>query len=315
MSAAGVVPEQRPRHIYAVLAVGVISIASSAILVRFAQEGSPLAVASWRLVFAVLILAPFSIKSVPAQVRSFSTREHGLIVVSGIALGLHFATWIESLYLTSVASSTVLVTTSPVFLAILGFVVLGERLNRQTILAIAIAVVGSGLIAAGDSLSSDPGAGANPVLGNGLALAAAFLVSIYLLIGRSVRQHATWLGYVFPVYFVASLTTLAIASLRGDSLFGYSPGFYTLCLLMALIPQILGHGAFNYAVKYVPAVILGILTLAEPIVASIGAYVLFGEAPAWPALIGMVLVLLGVVMALSRPTAQRTRAGSVSSNL
>lgn len=307
--------ESRPAHVYVVLIVGVVSIASSAILVKYAQEGAPLAVATWRLILAVLLLLPFAIRRVPSELRILSRREHGLMVVSGIALGFHFAAWIESLYLTSVASSTVLVTTSPVFLAILGFVLLGEQVRARVVVAIGISLLGSLLIATGDSFSSDVAAGSNPTLGNALALAAAMLVSVYFLVGRAIRRRVSWISYVFPVYLVASATTFGIAVLRGIPLFGYSTTFYVLCLLMALIPQIIGHGAFNYAIKYVPAVILGILTLSEPIVASIAAYYLFGEVPIWIAIVGMILVLAGVALATVRRQVYRPSAAPERTNL
>lgn len=292
--------EARPAHIYAVLAVGVVSIASSAILVRFADEGPALAIASWRMVFSVLLLLPFAIRTVPRQIRAFTAREHLLVLISGVMLGLHFVAWIESLYLTSVASSTVLVTTSPIFLAIIGFFVLKERLPVRVVAAIAISLTGSVLIAVGDSVAADTMPGADPLLGNMLALSAAMLVSVYLLIGRILRQRLSWLGYVFPLYLVAAITILLIAWARGTPIFGYSTTFYVLCLMMALFPQVLGHGSFNYAVKFVPAVILGILTLAEPVVASIAAYFLFAEVPFWMAMAGMVLVLMGVALAILR---------------
>ncbi len=307
--------ESRPAHVYAVLAVGVVCIASSAILVRFADEGPAIAVATWRLSFAVLLLLPLALRSVPKQLRAFSRRDHLLILISGIALGLHFATWIESLYLTSVASSTVLATTSPIFLAILGFIALGERVRARVGFAIGISMLGSLLIAAGDSFALEVMPGAMPLLGNTLALSAAMLVSVYLLIGWSIRQRSSWIGYVFPVNFIAAVTIIIIAILRGVPIFGYSPSFYLLCLIMAIFPQLLGHGAFNYAVKYVPAVILGILTLAEPVIASIAAYFLFDEAPVWIAVIGMILVLTGVGVAIVRRPGYRPPPASELTNM
>lgn len=306
--------ETRPPHVYALLAVGVVCIASSAILVRFADEGPGLAVAMWRTTFAALLLLPFSIRTLPQNLRAISRKDLLLIGISGIVLGLHFALWIESLYLTSVASSTVLVTTSPIFLAIFGFVFLRERLAVRTVVAIIISLTGSVLIAVGDATGSGGGQGSNPALGNALALSAAVLVSIYLMIGRVVRRRLSWIGYLFPLHVIAALTIVGVALLRGVSLFGYSPMFYFLCLLMALFPQVLGHGSFNYALKFVSATIIGILTLAEPVVASTAAYFLFGEVPVWLAVLGMVLVIAGVALAVIRPRVDQRAPGNGSRN-
>jgi drug/metabolite transporter (DMT)-like permease len=289
-----------PGRAIAILAIGVLSLASSAILVRFAQEGPALAIATWRTVFAVVLLAPFAIWRVRREVVRFTGRDWLLVSVGGIVLGLHFVAWIESLYHTSVASSTVLVTTSPIFLAILGFLILGERLSRRVVFAIFVGVAGSVLIGAGDAMGGNAGRGPNPLLGNSLALGASLLVSFYLLIGRVVRQKTSWLAYVFPLYTISALAIVVVALLRGEILTGYSWGFYGLCLLMAVFPQIIGHGSFNYAIRFIPAALLALLSLLEPILASTAAFVLFGEAPFWLTVAGMGVVLSGVALAVWR---------------
>ena len=221
----------------------------------------------------------------------------GLIVGAGVALGFHFITWIESLYLTSVASASVLVSTSPIFLAVLGFFLLKERITNWFILALILAVVGAVCIGIGD-FSQPVVDGRHPWLGNGLATTAALLVSIYLLIGRIVRQKVSWTVYVFPLYVVVALTCLAVAAIEGVPLFGYSWQLYGLFVVMAIFPQIFGHGSFNLAVKYYKAALLGILTLTEPVGASIIAYFLFGEIPGWLAIIGMIIVLAAICIVM-----------------
>jgi drug/metabolite transporter (DMT)-like permease len=303
-----------PGRVVGMLVVGVLSLASSAILVRYAQEGPALAIATWRTSLAVLILAPFAVVRVSTEIRRFSFRDWALVGAGGILLGLHFVAWIESLYHTSVASSTVLVTTSPIFLAILGFVLLRERLSRRVVIAILIGVGGSVLIGVGDGLGGNSQRGPNPLLGNTLALSAAVLVSLYLLIGRVVRQKTSWLAYVFPLYAVAALSIIAVALFRGVPLTGYSVSFYGFCLLMAVFPQIIGHGSYNYAIRYLPAAILAFLSLLEPILASTAALVLFGEAPFWLTVIGMAVVLSGVGLAVWRRPATYRRSVERSAN-
>lgn len=287
---------QRPAFLYLVLGLGVISFTFSPILVRWASDAPGMAVAVWRTTLAVLLLAPVAGWRIRSDVRAFSWRDVALILGAGVLLGIHFLAWIESLYHTTVASASVLVTTSPIFLVVLGFLVLKERLSWTTVAAICVSVAGAALIGIGDARGV--GVGPNPLWGNSLALSASLFASVYLLIGRVVRQQVSWLAYVFPLYSVAALTTLGAAWMQGVPLFGYEAGFYGLCLLMAIGPQILGHGSFNYALHYFPAALVGMLALLEPVGSSALAFVLFGEVPNALAITGMLVVLgaVGVVV-------------------
>ena len=296
----------RPQGLYPMLAVGLLTFSFSPILVRFASDAPGVAIAVWRTAFAVVVLAPFAIKNARADIATLSRRERLLVCVAGVLLAAHFITWIESLYLTSVASASVLVATSPIVLAALGFVFLRERLSVPVVVSILAGVAGAIIIGIGDSVPA-PGSASNPALGNVLAVLATLLFSVYFIIGRVVRQRVGWLGYVFPVYLVVAITTLLIAVIRGVPLFGYPPVIYLFCAAMAIGPQIAGHGSFNFAVKYLPATLLGLLGLTEPIGASIYAALLFDERPAPLSLLGMVIVLVAVACALlfSRKSARR----------
>jgi drug/metabolite transporter (DMT)-like permease len=240
--------------------------------------------------------------------RRFAVRDGFLILAAGVFLGLHFIAWIESLYHTTVASASVFVTTSPIMLAGLGYVVLGERLSGTTLAAIVVAVLGSALIGWADAGTVTLGQGA--LWGNSLALGAAVLVSVYLLIGRVVRQKVPWLAYVTPLYVVAAVTALLAAGAKGVPLFGYSWTFYGLCAGLALGPQVLGHGSFNYALQHVSAAIVGMLALLEPVGASLIAYFLFGEVPPVASVVGMVVVLAAVAVVVWRQNQAEPEASS-----
>lgn len=285
---------QRPASLYIAIGLGVVSFTFSPILVRWASGAPGLTIAVWRTAFAVVLLAPAAWVRIGPAVRAFSWRDTALITGAGVLLGVHFIAWIESLYHTTVASASVLVTTSPIFLVVLGFLVLNERLSWTTVAAIATSVGGAALIGVGDA--QGVGVGPNPLWGNSLALAASLFASLYLLIGRVVRQEVDWLAYVFPLYTVAALTTLSVAWWQGVPLWGYEAGFYGLCLLMAIGPQILGHGSFNYALHYLPAALVGMLALLEPVGSSALAFVLFGEVPNGLAIAGMLTVLGAVAV-------------------
>jgi len=290
---------ERPAWIYPLLAAGVMSFASSAILIRYADSAPGLAVAALRTSIAVLILAPIGLRATWREWRPFRWRDVGLVLAAGALLGAHFVSWILSVYLTSIPSSVVLVSTGPIFLAALGFLFLRERVEPRVVLSILIATAGSAVLAAGES-SGAAVPGRNPALGNTLALLAALVWSAYLLIGRVIRQRLGWLAYVLPLYAVTAVIAVSAAVVADVPFRGYDLGIYGLCALMALFPQLLGHGTFNYAVRYFPAAMLGLLSLMEPIGASVFAAILFGEVPTAMGVVGMSMILAAVGLTVIR---------------
>ncbi len=286
----------RPTSVYWALFFGLATFSFSPILVRLAAEAPGMAIATWRTLIAAAVLAPFALVQSRSEIAAFTRRDLVLIGTAGIVLGLHFVTWIESLYHTTVASASVLVTTSPIFLAILGYLFLRERLSMRVNLAILLAVAGAAMLGLGDAAAS--AAADAPLLGNSLALSSSLVFSIYLLFGRVVRRKTSWLAYVFPLYSVTALTVVITALILGTPLGGYGAEFYLLCTAMALGPQVLGHGSFNYAIRYFPAAVLGLISLVEPVGASIMAYFLFGEMPTALSITGMTVVLAAVSFAI-----------------
>ncbi len=282
--------ERPPAAVWALVVAGLIALGASPILIRLAGDAPALALAAWRTIFVAAILMPVALIRVPGELRALTRREVGLITAAGVLLGLHFMTWIESVQLTSVASAAVLVTTSPLFIAVLGAVFLKERPSRRTVAAIAVAVVGATLI----GLSEHNGdAYPNPALGNSLALGAAVLVSVYLLIGRAVRQRRSFLAYFAPLNAVAAFTCWIGCLVLGVPL-GLPLPILALAALMGLGPGLLGHGSFAVALRYLPAALLGLLSLSEPVISSVIALVWFGEQPAPLAAIGIVIVLVSI---------------------
>jgi drug/metabolite transporter (DMT)-like permease len=221
-------------------------------------------------------------------------------------LGFHFLFWIESLGHTTVASASIFVTSSPLLLAGLSYLFLGERLSTGTLGAIGIAVGGAVLIGWSDAGTVTLGEGA--LWGNSLALGAAVLVGVYLLVGRVVRQSVGWWAYVFPVYGAAAVVIVGTAWVQGTPLLGYSWRVYGLCIALALGPQVLGHGAFNYALQRRSATLVGLLALLEPVGASGLAYALFDEQPPLLSVVGMTVVLGAVAVVVWRRNRVRNEA-------
>ncbi|TRZ65133.1 MAG: DMT family transporter, partial [Rhodocyclaceae bacterium] len=233
------------------LGLGVIIISSSSILTRYAQAaGVPsLSIAAIRLALAATLLTPLVFARASDEIRTLSTRDIGLALAAGALLAAHFATWISSLAYTSVASSTVLVTTNPIWIALASMLIFHERFGKTILVAIACALLGSALIFLADSGGSS--AQPDPVLGNLLAVMGSLTVSGYLLIGRSLRRRLSLLAYVWLVYSSCALTLVAVALIAKQPLWGFTPLAWACLIALALGPQLLGHTVFNWALKHV----------------------------------------------------------------
>ncbi len=280
-----------------VLVVGILAVSSASVFIRYAQdEGAPsLVIAAGRLTIASLILAPLAWARHCNELRRLGLADWRWALASGVFLALHFATWITSLEYTTVASSVVLVSTSPLWVALAAWLFLRERLTGQVIAGLIVAVMGGIVVSLSDSGQD---AGSAPLLGNALALAGALAVAGYWLIGRLLRARLSLVPYVAVVYGTAAIVLLMMAVLAHQSLAGYRPAVYGWFLLLALGPQLLGHSSFNWALAHLPAVFVAVATLGEPIGSTVLAYLFLGEAPTPWKLVGAALILIGIVLTL-----------------
>ena len=289
-----------PLRVWLVLAAGLATLGASAILIRLAGVNGatdPRTLVLWRLVFTVGILLPVGLRAeARASLGAASRRDLALVAAAGVLLGLHFQGWFASLAFTSVASATVLVTMSPLFIAVLGVAFLRERPRRATWLAIVVGIVGAAMIALGDAGDE---AFPRAALGNALAFGAALCISVYLLLGRSVRQRLEWGAFFLPIN-VGALAVALVAALGAGVPLAVDLPTLGLCLAMALGPGLLGHGALSYAVRFIPAATVGLLTLAEPMLSALLAWGLFREVPSPLAAAGMVVVLASLAAVLRR---------------
>ena len=273
--------------------IGIAAVSSASIFIRFAQREAPsLVIAAARLTLASLILVPLALTRYRHEYRRLTRRDAWLAVFSGIFLALHFATWISSLEYTTVASSTVLVSTSPLFVAIASWLFLREKIGPAVIAGLGVALAGSAVI----GLSDRSGAMRNALLGDVLAFAGAITVAGYLLIGRRLRAKLSLIPYIAAVYGTAAVVMLAMVLVTRERAVGYSPTTYLWFLLLALVPQLLGHSAFNWALAHLPATFVAVATLGEPIGSTILAYIILGEMPTLIKIVGAVLILVGIVV-------------------
>lgn len=289
------------------MVVGITAASTASLFIRLAQsEASSLAVAAWRLTLASLILAPIALTTRRTELRGLSRREWLLAVGSGLLLAAHFATWISSLALTSVSASAVLVSVYPLFVGILSHLFLGERLSRRVALGLVVATAGSATIGLGDA-----GAGRHQLAGDLLALLGAATAAGYFLIGRRLRGRLSLLGYVFPVYGTAAVALMALSLLASVPLTGYPSTTWLWLLLLALVPQIVGHSSLNWALGHLSATYVTLAALGEPIGSSLLAWVVLDEPVTVPTAIGGALILAGIVIA-TRQGGTRGRPGRSS---
>ena len=291
--------EPSPTRLAFVLALGVVAVGLAAIFVRLA-DAPGVVVAAYRMVAASLILSPWTLRAL--KKTSPTPAALGYTVLAGVFLGAHFATWITSLSYTSVAASVTLVTTSPLWVALFSWLFLGVAPAFAVILGALTAVLGGSLIGFGDLR-----AGSAPLVGDLLALAGAVTISAYFLLGRAAQARGLSLqAYIGVAYGVAAVVLLPLPLLLRFSYTGYSLTTLFWILLLALVPQLVGHTSFNYALKYLDPTVVATVTLLEPLVSTSLALLFLREVPGALTLVGAVILLSGV--ALTTRNARERRA-------
>jgi drug/metabolite transporter (DMT)-like permease len=279
---------------YLVAAIAVVCVSVGSILVRLAQAPA-LAVSFQRVFIASLLLAPLSAPRALVAWRGLTRAQRLALVGSGAALALHFGTWIASLSYTTVAASVLLVNAAPLFTVAFARLFLREPASRRVLVAIALAFVGAVLIAAGDWSSG----GADPLLGDALALAGAVALSLYHVIGRGLRSALALDAYVLWVWGSAA-AVLAVAALAVRTpLVGYPARTWAAFLALALVPTLAGHGLVNLALRLLPAPTVGLFLLGEPIGATLLALALFGETPGVWTLAGGAVILAALAIVVT----------------
>ena len=288
--------------------IAILAVSTASIFIRFAQtDGAPsLVIAALRLSFATLILTPIALTKHLDEIKRFTRTDILLGAASGIFLAVHFATWITSLEYTSVASSVVFVATGPLWVALLSPMLLKEYVGRAALFGLILSIAGGAMIGLSDACTWAGGFSCpdlqdilqgRAMWGNFLALAGAWAVTGYLIIGRKLRAGMSLVPYIFLVYGMASIVLIILMFTSGETPFGYAPSTYGWILLLAILPQLVGHSTYNWALKYLPAALVAVTTLGEPIGSAILAFFLLSETPAIPTILGGILILAGITLA------------------
>jgi len=291
------IEENNKKMAYFALTVGIFAISTSAILIRWSSS-EPLVIGSYRQTFATFLFLPFLIKDRFREAVSLKFKDIIELVVIGLILGAHFGFWISSVKATSVAASVLLGTCHIVYVSIIGWLVFGESLNKNGILGTLLALSGIIILFGGDLLQ-DPG----NFQGNFLAFISGILAGLYYLGGRKHRKKISLPTYAFIVYLSSAVAMWIVVLIQGLEYQKISNSEFQLFFLMALVPTLLGHTMQNWALAFLPAYVISITLLVEPIGSGILAWLIFDEIPSLGVLIGGIIVLYGVyIVALSEHT-------------
>jgi drug/metabolite transporter (DMT)-like permease len=275
-----------------ILALGIVGIAWSAPLIRLADPAPVLAIASLRLAFASPAMIGYAAVRGVGDLRDTTRHDRAMLLLAGLALAVHFALWIAALQRTSVVTGVVLVTMQPIFVGLGAWVFLREPPTRAVILGSGVALIGAALLA-GDDLG-DRGS----LEGDALALLGGLMASAYLVIGRRARRRISTASYGASVYTVTALALLAGAAVTRTPLLGLEAHSYLAILAVAVVSQLIGHNAMNWALGFLPAAMVAVAILGEPVGATVIAAIVLDEVPTLLELAGAAVVLIGVYVAL-----------------
>ncbi|EDL62633.1 DMT family transporter [Bacillus sp. SG-1] len=275
---------------YFILVIGVISVSTSAILVKVSSADAGV-IAFYRLLFTILLMSPVFLIKYRKELKKITLKDWGYAVAAGFFLAFHFILWFESLNYTSVASSTVLVTLQPLFAFLGTYLFFKEKFSKSALLSAALAISGSVVISWGDFRISGMA-----LWGDLLALMACALVTAYLLFGQNVRKRLSLVTYTFIVYLMSTIVLFLYVLIKGEKLGPYPGEEWIYFLLLAIIPTLLGHTLFNWSLKWLSTSTISMAILFEPIGASVLAYFLLGEAVIMSQVIGGGIILLGIFL-------------------
>jgi len=274
-----------------VLGVALLAVSTGSILVRFA-EAPALSTAFWRVAFAVVLLAPFTVHRATRELGGVKRGDRLAGVLAGAFLALHFATWIRSLDFTTVAASTVLVATTPLWVAVFAPWFGSERPGAAMVAGILVSFSGAAVVGFGGFATSP-----QALLGDALALVGAAAAALYLLFGRRLRAHVSLGTHVLCCYGSAAVFLLLFALVGGRPVLGLPAASYGWFLALAVVPQLIGHSGYNWALRWTSTALVAVVELGEPLLASLLAWWLLAEIPGWKTVWGGGLIAAGFLIA------------------
>jgi drug/metabolite transporter (DMT)-like permease len=274
---------------YVVLGIALLAVSNGAIFARLAAA-PPLAIAAWRVGFALLVVLPLALTARrPARA---SRGAYACAVGAGALLAAHFATWIASLEHTTIARSVLLVSTSPIWVAVLQFIARRGAPSRATLSALALAVAGAAIVSSGGR------GGEGALLGDLLAVAGGIAMAGYFLLSRESQKELPFRAYLGVAYGIAGLLLWAAVLLTGTASYGYDVRTWWALAAMAAVSQLIGHSGYNWSLRHLNPLFVAVVSVGEPVLASVLGWWLLGEAVDWRTGVGGLLILAGIALAV-----------------
>jgi drug/metabolite transporter (DMT)-like permease len=296
--------EPQTTAVFAAMFFAVFALASSSIFIAKLEQVPALVIAFYRMAIATALLMPAAMALKRRELMAFTRRDLALLMLGGVCLALHFGAWFTSLKYIPIATSVVLVNSHPLFVVIASAVFLGEKPRARSLAGTLVGLAGMLIISRNALAASQPGESSHALLGDALAVIGALAVVGYFIVGRKARARMSLLGYATPLYGVCSVVLLLWVFITKSRLAPYSAPEWMYFVLLAVVPTILGHTVFNWALRHVRPSAISLAFLGEPVVAGLLAFVIFGQRPPLATFIGGALILAGIYLTTSaRPTA------------
>jgi drug/metabolite transporter (DMT)-like permease len=285
--------------VFAAMFFAVFALASSSIFIAGLAEVPAIVIAFYRMAIATALLLPAALVLKRRELLAFTRRDLALLIVGGICLAIHFGAWISSLKYIPIATSVVLVNSHPLFVVVASYLFLGERPAARSLAGTLVGLIGMLIISRDALATTDPSSANNTLLGDTLAVVGALAVVGYFIVGRKARATMSLLGYATPLYAVCSIFLLFWAIITRSPLAPYRPSEWIVFVLLAVVPTILGHTVFNWALRHVRPSAISVAFLGEPVVAGLMAFAIYGQRPPRATYIGGALILAGIYLTTS----------------
>ena len=276
---------------YAVLGVALLAVSNGAIFARLAAA-PPLAIAAWRMGLALLVVLPLALTVRPPARAGRSA--YACALGAGALLAVHFATWIASLEHTTIARSVLLVSTSPIWVAMLQLLAGRGAPSRATLAALVLAVAGAAIVSSGGH------GGEGALLGDLLAVAGGIAMAGYFLLSRESQKELPFRTYLGIAYGIAGILLWAAVLLTGTQSTGYDVRTWWALAAMAAVSQLIGHSGYNWSLRHLNPLFVAVVSVGEPVLASVLGWWLLGEAVDWRTGAGGLLILAGIALAVRR---------------
>lgn len=274
--------------------VGVLGVSASGPLMAGTQAPA-LTIAFWRNALAAGVLLPLTATSRRAEVAAMSAREWRLVAVAGVALALHFATWVSSLKLTSVASATALVSLQAGWVVLIAWL-RGNRVTTGVLAGLAVSFAGVLVVSGVDVTVS-----VRALVGDVLAVVGGFFAAVYTWVGADARRSLSTTTYTALCYSTcAVLLVVAVVAAR-QPLAGFSASTWAGIVAVTVAAQLLGHSVFNHLLAVLSPTVVSLVLLLEVPGAALLAGLFLGQTPPAGVYAGLLLVLAGLAVLVTRP--------------